>query len=54
MPTTDNPKRWSVAGVIRFRTEDDQYRSLNKTFALTKGTFDYESGIARRDAFMVM
>ncbi len=54
MPAADSPKRWSVAGVIRFRTEDDRYKWLNKVFALAKGTFDYESGIARWDAFIAM
>src|SRR5712692_9819513 len=46
MPILEGSKQWRVAGVLRFKTDDRRYAWLNKTFALTTGTFDYESGMA--------
>src|SRR5690242_10475440 len=52
MPLSDASKRWRVAGVLRFKTDDRRYVWLNETFALTSGTFDYDSGVARLTAFI--
>src|SRR5713101_282961 len=52
MPLSDESKQWRVAGVLRFKTDDSRYLWLNETFALTSGTFDYESGMARWTAFV--
>ncbi len=52
MPISDGSKQWRVAGVLRFKTDDRRYAWLNDTFALTSGTFDYESGMARWTAFV--
>jgi hypothetical protein len=52
MPISDESKQWRVAGVMRFKTDDRQYAWLNEAFALTSGTFDYESGRARWTAFV--
>ncbi len=52
MPISDGSKQWRVAGVLRFKTDDSRYAWLNETFALTSGTFDYESGMARWTAFV--
>ncbi len=52
MPLSDESKQWRVAGVLRFKTDDNRYVWLNETFALTSGTFDYEAGMARWTAFV--
>src|SRR5258708_30483773 len=52
MPFSDESKQWRVAGVLRFKTDDSRYMWLNEAFALTSGTFDYESGMARWKAFV--
>ena len=52
MPLSDGSQQWRVAGVLRFKTDDRRYTWLNDTFALTSGTFDYESGMARWTAFV--
>ena len=52
MPLSDGSQQWRVAGVLRFKTDDRRYAWLNDTFALTSGTFDYESGMARWTAFV--
>lgn len=44
-------KKWSVAGVMRFKTEDPRYAWINETLAVTSGTFDYEAGRARWTAY---
>ena len=52
MPLSEGSQQWRVAGVLRFKTDDRRYTWLNDTFALTSGTFDYESGMARWTAFV--
>jgi hypothetical protein len=52
MPISEGSQQWRVAGVLRFTTDDRRYVWLNETFALTSGTFDYESGMARWTAFV--
>src|SRR5713226_6296101 len=52
MPLSEGSQQWRVAGVLRFKTDDSRYLWLNETFALTSGTFDYESGMARWTAFV--
>ena len=44
-------KKWKVAGVMRFKTADSRYAWINEAFAMTSGTFDYESGTARWTAY---
>jgi hypothetical protein len=51
MPISDGSKEWKVAGVMRFKTDDPRYTWINETFAVTSGTFDYESGKARWSAY---
>ncbi len=48
MPIPDGSKKWKVAGVMRFKTDDPRYRWINETFAVTSGTF---SGKARWSAY---
>lgn len=52
MPIMGGSQRWRVAGVLRFKTDDQRYIWLNDTFALITGTFDYEAGNAHWTAFM--
>lgn len=47
MPLANGRKQWKIAGVMRFKTDDMRYQWLNETFAVTSGTFDYDSGRAR-------
>lgn len=51
MPASDGSKKWKVAGVMRFHTDDPRYVWINETLAVTSGTFDYESGRARWSAY---
>jgi hypothetical protein len=52
MPISQGSQMWRVAGVLRFKTADRRYEWLNEAFALTSGTFDYESGRAHWTAFL--
>ena len=52
MPLSDGSQQWRVAGVLRFKTDDRRYAWLNEAFARTRGTFDYEAGMARWTAFV--
>ena len=52
MPLPGGGKKWRVAGVMRFKTEDKRYRWLNEVFAVTSGNFDYEAGKATWNAYV--